>query len=767
MHKRPIFLILALLVALLALPAQAQSHTGLTRGAPLQQQGITRSATAPRDALPAQTFTVNSLLDRIDINLADNICADMNGLCTLRAAIQSANAAPGSTITFAVSGVFQLSIGGRGEGLAANGDLDIYTDMTIVGLGANQTIINGGKLDGVLHLFTVKAAPTDPNINVNISGIRVTNGRNISTNSAQITGGGITIENANATLDGLRVLNSSAYIGAGMQIGGTSVVNISNSTFNNNIASSFSGGLDIFGGATVSITNSTFSNNKAATGGGIYVEDGGGVESGVISVTMNHVTIANNAATGAGGGLRSKLTTGGTSGVAVGNSIIAYNIAANAPDCLASVDKPFSSLGNSVVGDVTNCRGLDGLNDLVADPLLRPLTMNAPGVMPTYALKLNSPAVDKAGVCSITDQRGVVRPFGAACDSGATEQIPTDVPPPGGFTLFSPADVILLNESEDVTDLRWHMAVDATNYTVTLARTAPDTATIFENVAVDGATCNKGVCVYEFTPEQQALIAEGLYQWSVTAHNIGGATPATAPFTFGIDRRLVRIIRNPSFEQITTSDPKFVADFWRKSSGFALGSIDKVLVDQRDMAYRGKNALMFGKVSPHYRRVFQAVGHVAKPEIAEMEPGDMLYLNLTWRGCNVSDQSYVQLRINFIDPNNTAKNIPWMRKFPIPVTCSAHTLWRTISRNIKVPARVKTASGWVDVSAVRNIRVDAVYLNYIVDYKPSTHETLYLDNVSLILDLEPEFTPTLTPVSTTPATPADSNGLIPLPPPAQ
>lgn len=761
MHKRLIFFIMVLLAALPALPAQAQFQTGLTRGAPLQQQGVSRSAAAPRAALPAQTFTVNSLLDRIDIDLTDNVCADMDGQCTLRAAIQSANAAPGSTVNIALAGVFQLAIGGRGEGASMNGDLDIYTDMTIIGRGANQTIINGGKLDGVLHLFTVKNAPTDPNINVSISGIRVANGRNISTNSAQVTSGGITIENATVNLDGVHVVNNSAHIGAGMQIGGTSVVTITNSTINSNIASSFSGGIDIFGGPTVTITNSTISGNTAATGGGLYIEDGGPAT----IVTLNHTTIAYNTATGAGGGLRSKLTTGGTSGVVFSNSILAYNTATNAPDCLATVEKPFISLGNSIVNDATNCRGFDALNDLQADPLLRPLTLNVPGTTPTHALMLSSPAVDFVGACSIADQRSVMRPFGAACDSGATEQIPTDVPPPGAFTLFSPSNAIRLNLTDDVTDLRWHTAVDGTSYTVSLARTAPTTATIFENVVVDGATCSSGACVYEFTPEQQALIDEGQYQWSVTAHNLGGSTSATAPFTFAIDRRLVRLIRNPSFELMTTSDARFIADFWRKNTTFALSTNDQLLVDRRDMTYRGKNALMFGKVSPHTRRVSQVVGVRAKPEIGEMEPGDRLYLSLTWRGCNLSNASKFSLRINFIDPRNPTKNIGWLREFPIPITCTDADLWRTIARNIKVPARVKTPQGIIEVSQVRNIWVEIAYLNYTVDYKPSARETLYIDNVSLVLDLEPEFTVPLAPGSA--PQPGTTNSLIPLPPPAQ
>ncbi|HEX9442834.1 MAG TPA: choice-of-anchor Q domain-containing protein, partial [Candidatus Binatia bacterium] len=51
----------------------------------------------------------------------------------------------------------------------------------------------------------------------------------------------------------------------------------------------------------------------------------------------------------------------------------------------------------------------------------------------THALVKNSPALDAAPVdasCPATDQRGVPRPQGAACDIGAVEGIGRDQPPP-------------------------------------------------------------------------------------------------------------------------------------------------------------------------------------------------------------------------------------------------------------------------------------------------------------------------------------------------
>ncbi len=59
------------------------------------------------------------------------------------------------------------------------------------------------------------------------------------------------------------------------------------------------------------------------------------------------------------------------------------------------------------------------------DPLLDPLALNAPGTTATHALQPTSPALDMAdagcGGGLSTDQRGVARPEGPACDVGAYE----------------------------------------------------------------------------------------------------------------------------------------------------------------------------------------------------------------------------------------------------------------------------------------------------------------------------------------------------------
>src|SRR5437762_1056803 len=76
-------------------------------------------------AFAATTFTVNSVGDSSDNNLADGVCSDGSGNCTLRAAIEQANATAGTdTINF--------SIGTGTKTIVLTSDLPILTDPVII-----------------------------------------------------------------------------------------------------------------------------------------------------------------------------------------------------------------------------------------------------------------------------------------------------------------------------------------------------------------------------------------------------------------------------------------------------------------------------------------------------------------------------------------------------------------------------------------------------------------------------------------------------------
>ena len=102
----------------------------------------------------ALVFEVLTTVDKIDAT-TDGVCADIDGKCTLRAAIQEANAHLGEDIINIIGAKnqkFPLKLVGANEDAAATGDLDITDDVIIHG---NQHAIIVGKKDRVLEIFPV------------------------------------------------------------------------------------------------------------------------------------------------------------------------------------------------------------------------------------------------------------------------------------------------------------------------------------------------------------------------------------------------------------------------------------------------------------------------------------------------------------------------------------------------------------------------------------------------------------------------------------
>src|ERR1044072_2271606 len=114
----------------------------------------------------ASAFTpifVNSLGDTPDAALPDRICADADGACTLRAAIQQANAfSDPDEIGFTITGVINLK-----SALPT-----ISAPILLQGPGAPQLAVRRDfNLGGVFRVLTIGAGVT-----VSISGITVAHG---------------------------------------------------------------------------------------------------------------------------------------------------------------------------------------------------------------------------------------------------------------------------------------------------------------------------------------------------------------------------------------------------------------------------------------------------------------------------------------------------------------------------------------------------------------------------------------------------------------
>ena len=91
------------------------------------------------------TFSVNSTADTVDSNPGNGVCATSSGVCTLRAAIQEANALPGADTIQIPAGTFEIQVPIANEDLPSSGDFDIHSPMTIDGAGAGVTIVDAGN----------------------------------------------------------------------------------------------------------------------------------------------------------------------------------------------------------------------------------------------------------------------------------------------------------------------------------------------------------------------------------------------------------------------------------------------------------------------------------------------------------------------------------------------------------------------------------------------------------------------------------------------
>lgn len=367
----------------------------------------------------------------ISVNTTDdNLTSDGN--CSLREAIQAANmdvavdactAGSGADRIVVPAGAYALSIAGAGEDENATGDLDITADLTITGAGAATTIVDGAGLDRVFHID-----PAGVGVTAELSGVTVENG--LAAGAFFTLGGGI-LNGGTLTLNNSAVRNNTGVtldvFGGGIFNAGTMTLN--DSTVNDNTAVSGGG---IRNAGTLALKRSTVSGNSSgASGGGIAntgtltIENsivsgntgffGGGIDN-FIAGTLSSAssTVTGNSAVFGGGIVNSGLLT-------LKNTIVGKNSASGSGgDCAGTP----ASAGNNLDSD-QSC-GLAGPGDISGvDPRLGPLADNG-GPTKTHALLGGSLAINAgSGDCPppFTDQRGVARSQGAACDIGSFERV--------------------------------------------------------------------------------------------------------------------------------------------------------------------------------------------------------------------------------------------------------------------------------------------------------------------------------------------------------
>ncbi|AYQ33261.1 choice-of-anchor Q domain-containing protein [Runella sp. SP2] len=346
------------------------------------------------------TLTVNDLGDAGDATPGDGVCATSGGVCTLRAAIQEANA-------LTTCGTVAITITPTGTITLTSALPAIDHDLNITGAGANVLSVSGANL---YRPFTINTGKV-----VAISALTLTNGYDASQAGAVQNSGTLTM--ANCT-----VKSSRAPQGGGVQNDG--VLTMTGCTVNSNTSTGAGAAFAMYG-TTTTLVNCTVSGNTASgTGGGFLVGSG--------TLNLTNCTVTNNTATDGGA-----MNLSGSTHV-LKNSIIAGNTATNTSNenivGSVSASSSYNLIGVGGVGGLTN--GTNNNQVGIANVYLDVLADNG-GPTQTHALLANSPALDKGAVVAglTTDQRGQVRAYdistiaassgGDNSDIGAYEAIPS------------------------------------------------------------------------------------------------------------------------------------------------------------------------------------------------------------------------------------------------------------------------------------------------------------------------------------------------------
>jgi uncharacterized repeat protein (TIGR01451 family) len=374
----------------------------------------------------AATFNVNTTADA---NTSGGCTTDP--ACSLRDAISRAGeSADAEDLVLVPAGNYSLSLG----------ELVVFGSgtVTIRGAGARQTVIDAHQASRVFNL------EADKNV---LEGMTITGGNTNPMSGGEVPGDGggvLAYEAEEAVLQGVNVSgNLASQNGAGVSAPpegvNKTVLTIADSTIAGNRVTG--GAVEGLGGGVyalgkLSLVNSTVTGNSAESTG--LIVQGGGVllaidpasAEGSEGTIVNSTVAGNSVGTGGvGGGLavyNPEPTIGGSAALSVKNTIVAGNTGpGGASDCapVAMVTSDHNISSDS------SCLFTDAGSKQNTNPLLAGLA-NKGGETDTLALQAGSPAIDagtNAG-CPATDQRGVPRPQGSACDIGAFELVPTTPP---------------------------------------------------------------------------------------------------------------------------------------------------------------------------------------------------------------------------------------------------------------------------------------------------------------------------------------------------
>ncbi len=406
------------------------------------------------------------------------------GVSSLISAINSV--ASGGTITLTSGCTYTLTaVNNSADG--GTGLPVIGKKMTIAGNGATiaRSAASGTK---AFRIFDVSSAG-----NLTLRSLTLRNG--LADNG--VAGGGAIFSHGTLTVVSCHFIGNSSPSATGTSggaINNSGTLTVSSSTFSRNVAQEGGG---IFNQKTATVSTSTFTGNTATIFGGGAVVDGAG------TLTLNRDTFAGNSGPG-GGAIDNDAIThvtdstfyGNSAGVNGGGAVVNFGTITIGQSTLSGNSSPYgadvfnytgfsmtisSSILGGGLGGGGNCGGQSPITDggynidtgyscgftaaahsmPGTQPMLEALASNG-GPTQTMGLPPNSPALNKIpsgtpGCTKTTDQRGIARPQGGACDVGAYEFVVTS----GDTTKPSqPTGLTVTGKTANSVTLRWNPSTD-------------------------------------------------------------------------------------------------------------------------------------------------------------------------------------------------------------------------------------------------------------------------------------------------------------------
>ena len=315
-------------------------------------------------------------------------------------------------------------------------------DMTVISstYSMNTAAVNGGAFYGRSPVLVVGSRFDNNHTDNDGGAFYIEDGRLEMVDSdlydnTSINGGAIYHSNATTQIDTSRFYTNTASGRGGALYHHSGEMAIRSSSYSMNAATSGEGGA-IYNQDALSMTTSTLDGNQAGTSGGGIANGASGV------LTATNVTLHANQAGTTGGGIDS-----------AGGKIDAVNVTLSANEAATNaggihIGGGTVALTNTIVANSLTSGNAGG--DLVGSPAIS--TSNWIGTLdlenlqnnggPTWTMALpeGSPAIDSGSNvgCPATDQRGLQRPVGTACDIGAYER----------STLYDSVDLTSLRISD-------------------------------------------------------------------------------------------------------------------------------------------------------------------------------------------------------------------------------------------------------------------------------------------------------------------------------